>query len=881
MSIEPVATCRVQLSGQVGFAPLAALAPYLKDLGISHVYLSPILQAVPGSEHGYDVVDPTRVSAELGGDSGYETLCRALQALKMGQIIDVVPNHMATAYPYNRWWSEVLELGAESPHACVFDIDWEFSEPRLKKRILLPVLNKRYFQALEGGEVAIRRRGGAFEVACDDCRLPLAPHSVTRLLHAAAERANCLKLALFANAFEFLARRAKQVAPGDDQLVSKLCFLRDLVARCLEEEPRAADALDALITEINTDPAKLDAFLEEQHYCVAFWRRALSELNYRRFFAVNSLVGLRVEDERVFAETHALPLRLLSEQKVDGLRIDHIDGLRRPREYLERIARQAPQAWLLVEKILATGERIPKEWPVSGTTGYDFLNLVGGLFIEPEGAREIADFYREFTGDRAEFAEVARSKKRLILQELLAPDVSRLTERLLRICECRPEYRDFTRLELKEALCEVMVCLPVYRTYIEPSRKYVRPVDRAILESTISAAARARRDLDGGLFDLLKKLFLLEIDGTLEGDFVERFQQLPPAVMAKGIEDTAFYCYNPLLVLNEVGADPARCGVTLDEFHEAMIEAQKSSPLALLSTSTHDTKRSEDVRARLCVLSEIPERWRCAVTRWAELNRASWPGEPDRHAEYVFYQTMVGVWPIEPERIRAFMIKAVREARLHTSWENPCSSYESELTSFLSACLNNGSFIDSLQEFIALIQHPGRVNSLAQTLIKITAPGIPDFYQGTELWNFSLVDPDNRRPVDFKLRQRLLSELTTLSIDEINERADEGLPKLWLIKKGLGLRRSNPSWFAPSSTYRPIFAQGQFASHLVAFARGEHVVAVVPRLSLKLQGDWADTTIRLPGRRWCNVLTGEILDQEIVTPSQLFKRFPVSLLARL
>jgi (1->4)-alpha-D-glucan 1-alpha-D-glucosylmutase len=539
----------------------------------------------------------------------------------------------------------------------------------------------------------------------------------------------------------------------------------------------------------------------------------------------------------------------------------------------------SPHAWIVAEKILHPGEKLPPSWPVEGTTGYDFLNLVAGLFIHPSDEKPLADFYRAFTGEETDYALIAREKKHLVMHELLASDINRLTELMMQICERNRRYRDYTRYEVNQALRELIACFSVYRTYVRRGAE-VREEDAKMVTEAIEAARGFRPELDPDLFLFLRGLLLLEHRGELEIEFVMRFQQLTGPVAAKGIEDTAFYCFNRFIALNEVGGDPARFGVSILDFHDAMVEASNQHPYTMLATSTHDTKRSEDVRARLALLSEIPDRWAEAVRRWSHHNE-TYRAEnlPDRNAEYLLYQTLVGAWPIETGRVVTFMEKASREAKIRTSWTRPDLSYEERLRHFVKAVLEDSEFRSDLEGFVAPLVEPGRVNSLAQVLIKATAPGVPDFYQGTELWDLSLVDPDNRRPVDFVLRHRLLDELKSLTPEEILSRMGEGMPKLWVIHQALSLRKRLSQVFA-SGSYRPIDANGERAGHVVAFSRNEEVVTLVPRLLLSMGSGWEGSWVELPPGQWKNQLTGDDVSGGRTAVHDLLRRFPVALLSK-
>jgi len=819
--IDSRATYRLQLRPGFGFDEAAQIVDYLAELCVSHLYPSPCLQARAGSSHGYDVVDFRRVNEELGGEQAFRLLGRALERQRMGLLLDVVANHMAMDGRENRWWWDVLEKGRASRYAAFFDIEWDVVAAR--GGLSLPVLADRYERVLAAGEIRVAREGETLLVHYGDRAFPVAPGSLP--------------------------------APGGDE-----------------------GALDDEIARINADPARLDSLLKQQAYRIAYWRRAERELPYRRFFDVDDLVALRMEDPRVFAATHALVLPWLEEGVVEGIRVDHVDGLRDPETYLRRLREAREGVWVVVEKILAPGEQLPASWPVDGTTGYDFLNRIGGIFVDPTGEAPLTELYAEFTGEAEDYRSVLIDKKRLVLDDLLESDLQRLVSLLGQLCV--RHHRDHSAADLAAVLREVAAQFPVYRSYVRPESGEVRLEDVREVTAAVDAARDARRDVPANVFSFLRDILLLRASGDLEAELVLRFQQLTGAAMAKGGEDTAFYCFNRFVVLNEVGGDPSRFGVSSEEFHRACADAQRRAPRGLLATSTHDTKRSEDVRARLVLLSEIPEAWAAAVRRWSASNeRHRRAGLPDRNAEYLFYQTLVGAWPVGVGRAKAYMEKAAREAKVYTSWRRRDSGYEEALRSFVEGVLGDEAFRSDLEGFVSPLVAPGRVNGLAQTLVKLTAPGVPDLYQGTELWDLSLVDPDNRRPVDFAARRRLLGELDGEPVGSIWKRADEGLPKLWLIHRALGLRARCPQLFGPDAGYEPLAARGPRSEHVVAFARGGRIVTVIPRLVLAVGDDWAGTRLPLPRSIWRNELTGDVVQGRDIGLRELFAHFPVALLS--
>lgn len=835
----PLATYRVQLGPHLSFEQLTGLLGYCRDLGISHLYLSPCLRAAAGSTHGYDVVDPTAVSPELGGLEGFDRLCASAAALGLGLVIDIVPNHMAAAGRQNRWWWDVLAKGSASAYARFFDINWNHSEPRLKGKILIPVLGDDLKRCLESRQIQIRRRGSELFLTYFEHELPVSSGSLRDLPHLDG------------------------IVAGSDGL-----------------ETSAAAALDEAIESINADPVRLKSFLDRQHYRLAFWRQANRELNYRRFFDVHQLAGICVEHNDVFAATHGLVLRWLGEGRVSGLRIDHPDGLRDPTAYLMRLRAAAPRAWIVVEKILAPGEPLASEWPVAGTTGYDFLNLVNGLFVDPSSERVLSDFYGEFTGQTTDYRAVVREKKLLVLEGLFHSELSYLGHILEKIRRRRP-FSDATRQqEVRCALKEIIAGFPVYRTYIRPDTGTISARDRAVVQEALGAARRNRPEIKPEAWQLIESV-LLQQPGRPESEFVWRFQQLTGPVMAKGVEDTAFYCFNRLISLNEVGGDPGSFGTSPDGFHAFCARIQSERPQTMLTSATHDTKRGEDTRLRIGLLSQIPGRWIDSVRRWSRMNsRFRRGGRPDRNTEYFLYQTLVGAWPIGSDRLVPAMRKAAKEAKVCTSWTDPDLAFEEALQGFVEGVMAHAEFTSDLSVFVEPLVWPAVVSSLSQTLIKCTAPGVPDIYQGAELWDLSLADPDNRRRVDFRRRQRLLAEVRRLSCTEVLERREEGLPKLFLLQRVLAMRRNYAEAFSPKGSYLPITADGKLAGRLVAFMRGEKAITLAPRLVVGLDGDWHGGTVELPPGIWEDVFSGERFRGGPQKLSRLLEPFPVALLVR-
>jgi len=880
------ATYRVQLRAEFDFAATAAQADYLAELGISHVYCSPYTQAAAGSTHGYDVVDATRISDDLGGENGHRAMTDTLRAHGLSQLLDIVPNHMSIADPRNRWWWDVLADGQGSPYASFFDIDWEVDEPRLRHRILLPVLDDQIGRVLEDGLIRLVSEQGALLVAYHDNRYPLSVETTAELLAAAREPRVVEVVAMVA-----------QLPMGADELSRRERFtarhaVGESVARVLDATV-AGPAVEALLSEINLDVGALDRILNEQHHRLARWKTAVEEVNYRRFFDINNLVALRMEDPEVFAESTALIAQLVHSGDVDGLRVDHIDGLRRPIQYAQRLRdTTTPSTWLLAEKILEHDEQ-PPPWALDGTSGYDFLAAVNGIFVDRAGHEALVAIHEEITGQPSGFRSFALDGKREILRTTLVSDVERLTGLLATICDAYPAQRDHTHSEIREAIVELVAAVPVYRTYIDPRTPPPSEVDAARIRRAARAAHGNAPEVDERLLDFIADLFVLgeakdivtaEEDMHLaQNDLVLRLQQLCAATTAKGVEDTACYRHLVLVSLNEVGDSPAHFGLELTDFHARNERTQEARPLALLATSTHDTKRSEDVRCRLDLLSEVPEEWGAAVHRWMAMNSAlRRQGLVDSAMEYLLYQTLVGAWPLSPDRAVTYMDKAAHEAKRQTSWLQPDEAYDAALRAFVTAVLADPRFVADLEGFVNTLVDWGRVNSLGTTLLKLSSPGIPDIYQGCELWDLSLVDPDNRRPVDYQLRRSLLAAGRGRSAAAAWEAdRDSGAAKLLLVRDALALRVRRPEAFDARGAYTPMRAEGDFSDDVIAFIRGvpAAVIAIAQRRSLTRRGQWGDTMIPLPNGDWRNLCDGATVSRG-ARLADLLADFPVALLER-
>jgi (1->4)-alpha-D-glucan 1-alpha-D-glucosylmutase len=956
----PRATYRLQLHHEFGFAAARALVPYLVQLGISHCYCSPYFKARPGSPHGYDIIDHNSLNPEIGDEAEFEAFCDALAANGMGQILDLVPNHMGIMGADNAWWLEVLEDGEASPYADFFDIDWSPLKTAFRGKVLVPVLGDHYGDVLERGELRLTYdekhddAAAGFSVWYFEHRFPIDPRTYPSILNL---RLEALGARLGADSPAFIEYQSLATAfshlPARDALAPEQMAERSRdkethkrhLAHLFAATPDIAQFVRENVAIINGragEPGSFDALhalLSAQAYRLAYWRVASDEINYRRFFDVNDLAALRMERETVFAATHRLVFQLLQRGWLAGLRIDHADGLFAPAEYFERLQRLHAEArpmareglYVVVEKILAAHEHLPEDWAVAGSTGYDAANMVNGLCVDEAAAERLHRVWRLFTRQRAGFDEVLYQSKLVIMETALASELNVLAIRLARIAEMDRHTRDYTLNSLRGALLEIVASFPVYRTYIGGER--VSEEDRRHIEWACAAARKRVGLADTGVFDFVRDLLVgMAAEGKEPAyrravlDFGMRLQQFTSPVMAKGMEDTAFYRHHPLASLNEVGGDPRRFGVSVGAFHHANQERARHHPHGLVAGSTHDSKRGEDVRARLDVLSEMPERWRLQLGRWHRLNRTRFAvldgaQVPSRHDEYLLYQTLLGTWPEVTaaqarsdaawpgyvQRIGAYMIKAVREAKEASSWVHPNAAYEAPLQEFITAILEprgNARFLQDFAPFAAEVAHFGRINSLAQTLLRLTVPGVPDIYQGSELWHLALVDPDNRRAVDYELRRRLLDELCAREQREdpaalchsLLDEARSGAVKLHVIRKVLQLRKERNALFSHGE-YLPLGVEGGRATHVCAFARryqGTAAVVIVPRLPYTLlagkpawpagEGVWQDTSVRLAvaGRSWRNLFTGERITlsrrSDRLVMHQAMASFPLALL---
>lgn len=864
MSGRWIATYRLQLHAGFPLSAAQGVLAYLSELGISHVYLSPCLQAVPGSQHGYDVVDPSKISEDLGGEPAWSSFVEAARASGLRILLDIVPNHMS-ASQHNPWWDDVLQLGPFSRFAEFFDIRNSQGQPFC---VHLCSLAKPYGAAMLAGELRIEIAQGRPRVKHYENSWPLGPASWGDLLSAGSERC-----------FGELERLRRIESPAEEDLTA---FRRHAArARQLLAESIEAGRLQSAVDRVQGDRTLFDAVLHRQFYMLHGWKLAGELTNYRRFFDIDTLIGIRTELPNVAAATHARIEEMISKGEIDGVRVDHPDGLREPLEYFERLRRVLPEGRIYIEKILENDERLNGDWPIDGTVGYDFLAKVNRLWMDDQRTDVLTATYSDFTGHSVNFGKLVREKKRAIIESTFSAAHEQLAAMALDIARADWQTRDLSPRQLREALEKFITALPIYRTY--RTANALHEEDKRVLLEALQSARIGSPDIDAAAFDFLAALFTKLPLNDVESDFIAKWQQLTPAVMAKGVEDTTFYCFDRLVSCNEVGSQASLIGISADKFHEFCNYLSDRWPNSMLATSTHDNKRSEDVRARISILSEIPERWSEALHLWSQLNANAWQNRlPDRHAEYLLYQTLIGAWPIDRDRAWAYMLKACREAKINTSWHEPNNSFEEKIRGFVGGVFETPEFIASLEQFVEPLILPGRINSLAQTLIKMVAPGVPDFYQGTELWDLSLVDPDNRRPVDFKTRLEMMHRVRRerrLSAANALIEWDSGAPKLWMTACVLAIRRERAEDFSAESKYQPLVAQGSHLGRLLAFRRGENLIAVVPRFTMTLAGEWGDTRLPLPGGAWRNCFTEQVIQRE-VSPDELFAAFPVALLIR-
>lgn len=927
----PRATYRFQFHRDFTFAMATELVPYLAALGVSHCYASPYLKARPGSQHGYDIIDHNDFNPEIGSAEDFEHFVETLRRHDMSHILDMVPNHMGVMGSDNAWWLDVLENGPASAYADFFDIDWEAMHGPNRQKVLLPVLGDHYGVVLERGELQLRYddASGSFSIHYYNHRFPIDPQEYPRILglysdrlkaRLGADHADVLEYEGLISAFRNLPLRSETAEDRLSERQRDKELHKTHLAALGRRSADIAHLIEETVTALNgtagepTSFQALHQLIQAQAYRLSSWRVASDEINYRRFFDVNDLAALRMDNVKVFEQTHKLVGRLVNEGKVAGLRIDHPDGLYNPLQYFQRLhglaardkspGADAPRLpYLVVEKILAHYERLPASWPVQGTTGYEFVNLLNGLFVDAEAERTLDRLYRLFVREQVDFNELLYNAKKLIMRVALASELGVLASQLSRIAQAEPRVCDFTLNNLRDALAEVAACFPVYRTYVTEAG--ASEDDKRYIDWAVSVAKRRSRAADISIFDFVRDILLtVAAEGRPEPfrraviAFAMKFQQYTGPLMAKGLEDTSFYRYNRLVSLNEVGGDPRRFAVSVTEFHRANQERLQVYPHTLLATSTHDTKRSEDVRMRIDVISEVPEEWQKHLTRWTRLNRSKKrlvedKPAPSRNDEYLLYQTLVGAWPLGDmdeaalkafcERVQAYMLKAIREVKVNTSWINPNKEYEDATSSFVCDLLRmsgRNPFLADFVPFVKRLTPYGLLNSLSQTLLKFTVPGVPDVYQGNELWDFSLVDPDNRRPVDYASRRKRLAQLQEdfkqaprrgERLRQLAERIEDGDAKLFLTWRLLTLRREQPALFQQGS-YQALSVEGPHAAHLCAFMRsheGVTLVVLAPRLFARLLRDqsslaafnWEGTRVEMPAAaaEYRNWLSGEAL----------------------
>lgn len=999
----PVSTYRLQFNRQFRFSDAKVLIPYLHDLGITDIYASPYFKARGGSLHGYDIIDHNTLNPEIGTEEEYDELINELWKYGMGQILDIVPNHMCIADKGNVWWMDVLENGPSSLYVKLFDIDWEPVKKELKDKILLPVLGDQYGNVLENQELTLTFEEGAFFIQYYNRKFPIRLKTYIDILkhriqglekRLSPEHPHYVELLSIMTALNYLPPYTEQNHEKIIERDREKKIIKKRLWKVYNESTEIKAFIDENVRIFNGVKGEsrsfdfLDNLLSQQVYRLSHWRVATEEINYRRFFDINDLAAIRMEDPIVFKETHKLIFKLIGDGKVTGLRVDHPDGLYNPSEYfhwlqqncflhlrlghLQRVKRTIPKSlyrelkgdvpmpaeqpdiesdivkqynetlssvpdfkafYIVSEKILTKGERMPEEWPIFSTTGYVFLNSVSGIFVDTKHAKVFDDLYSKFIRQKVNFQDVVYEKKKLVMEVATSSEINALGHFLNRISEKNRHTRDFTLNSLTKAIIETIAFFPVYRTYINSFD--VKDRDRQYIEMAVSKAKRHNPAISESIFNFLKDVLLLKFPEFFAEeekgewlDFVMRFQQITGPVMAKGLEDTAFYVHNRFVSLNEVGGNPDRFGTTLETFHGQNIERIKFWPHALIATSTHDTKRSEDVRARLNVISEIPGEWRERLRRWSRLNkkrRVIIDGQhvPDHNEEYLLYQTLVGAWPAEQmneseyeafkKRIKEYMLKALREAKVNTSWISPNTLYEDAMMTFIDAIMRNtqdNQFIKDFTAFQKMISHYGMYNSLSMTLLKITSPGVSDFYQGTEVWDFSLVDPDNRRPVDYRIRIKMLEELKRGESEigqsklarKLTSSKEDGKIKLYLTHKALNYRKAKRELFE-TGEYIPLESMGEKANNICTFVRrfGNSIALIVaPRFLTKLiqqpealpfgKDIWKDSFIVIPfeevGGKYRNIFTGEIVTvvsykgATALFLSELFANFPEALMEK-
>ncbi len=994
---SPTATYRVQFNRFFTFKQAQVQLGYLSRLGVSDLYASPYFKARADSMHGYDICDHNTLNPSIGSEEDYAQLVDELHRLNMHQLLDIVPNHMGIGEPNNTWWMDVLENGPSSPYAPYFDIDWNPLKIELTNKVLLPILGDMYGRVLEKKELQLRfvAETATFQLYYYDHSLPINPRAYRHLLEYRQDQLienlgnqsdAALEYASILTALRHLPMRYEtELEKVRERNREKEIIKRRLAALCLRE-PQVQAFIEQNTESFNGVAGEPRSFellhklLEEQSYRLSYWRVSAEEINYRRFFDVDDLAAIRVDQAAVFEKTHQLIFKLLGEGKLDGLRVDHIDGLRNPKGYLQRLQKRffveiahnqfeesdvsrelrptletrllerfrqeqasgklPPELtrplYVVVEKILGREEALPLDWPIAGTTGYEFANAVNGLFVDSTSQEAFDQLYTNFIGEKFSFPNLAYQKKKQIMWFSLASEVNVLTNLLHQIAERQWLYRDFTLNSLRNAIREVIACFPVYRTYVTREQTKVDRNDQNQIEAAINWAKKRNPTVESSVFDFMREVLLLHFPDDLDEEgrnewynFVMKFQQCSGPVIAKGLEDTSFYIYNRLISLNEVGGEPDQFGVSVEHFHRQQMMRLHDWPSSMLTTSTHDTKRSEDVRARINVLSEIPQEWKAALDRWTSYNQPKKTllddGQlvPGANGEYFLYQTLLGIWPFEHkidgplihreliERVKVYMLKALKEAKVNTSWLNQNNEYEAAVGRFIENILEPDDLENRfLRDFTSLqrkIAHYGVFNSLSQALLKFTSPGVPDIYQGNEIWDFSLVDPDNRRVVDYELRAALLSKVEQIEdvsgVRNLVESKEDGRIKLFVTYRTLNFRHQHRTLFEKGA-YIPLEASGERSENICAFSRdqnGEKAIIVAPRLMTRLASKpdeigqvtgsvWATTRLNLPGassgEKYRNVFTGEIVEvkeqagKPILELSEVLEAFPVALLEK-
>jgi (1->4)-alpha-D-glucan 1-alpha-D-glucosylmutase len=925
----PISTYRLQFNRRFGFKDATEIIPYLQELGISDIYSSPFFRSRPDSDHGYDVSNHNELNLPIGTRHDFDAMVAALNERGMGQIADFVPNHMGIIDPQNEWWMDVLENGPSSRFAPFFDIDWDPLKEALHNKVLLPILGDQYGKVLESGEFHLRFEEGAFLLNYYDWVFPLNPRTYHFILRIALQKLSqysdedmYLDLESILTALEYLPPRTDT----DEEKVRERAREKEVVKRRIlrlcRECPQVEDAIELAIRQLEGQVGdarsfdKLDELLDAQAYRLSYWKVAAEEINYRRFFDVNDLAAIRVENPIVFDTIHKLLFELLATRSVTGLRIDHVDGLQDPKQYLTALQQRYAQLvdgdsaepglslYLIVEKILEQNEKLRSDWPVHGTTGYEFTSEVTQLLVDSNHSEDFSKIYRDFIERHVHFDSLIYEKKKLVMDVSLASDIESLGHMLSEVSERDRLHRDFTLDSLSTVVRELIACFPVYRTYISADEG-VSEADRQVILRAVRAAKRRNAAIDTSIFDFLRDILLQEkfdyFDNEtrrLQMEFVLKFQQCTGPIMAKGLEDTAFYIFNRLSALNEVGGNPQQFGITLEHFHQKNRMRLTEKPRGLLTSTTHDTKRSEDTRARIAALSEMPDDWQNWIHEWRALNavwRTNIEGDiaPSANEEYLIYQTLLGTWPLFAEevnneyvgRIERYMLKAIKEAKVNSSWIQPNEDWEQAASRFVTGILRaDHGFRPKLEPAAARIAWHGMLNSLSQAILKFTVPGIPDIYQGTELWDFSLVDPDNRRPVDFKVRKQMLQEVQHEKADILFKSWQDGRIKLLITSRLLHLRRAAPALFETGS-YSSYYATGEHADCCVAFSRelySQMVLVIVPRFTTQLSTpgssfDWKDTELlvdkTLPAM--VDQLTGRTLKPGLDSiPLKSFAAFP-------